>query len=101
MKKKLKILATFALCFSIMANCLPAQAAVSTCHHDVRRIVERRLVYGRKVGEHEVVIKSNQMKAICYIYQYSYDEKWCCQVCGEIFYETNTYDPEHSLAGLY
>lgn len=100
MKKRLKIIATFILCFSIMANCLPAQASTLTCYHNVKCIVERRLVYGREAGNHIVTLLSNNMKAACYDYEYSYEEKWCCQDCGAYLYETRTYT-EHSLAGLY
>ena len=100
MKKSLKILTTFALCFSIMANCFPVQAAVSQCKHPVRYLMESKQVYGRIDDWHDVTLISNNMKATCYIYLNSYNEKWCCHTCGEIYYETNTY-AEHSLEGLY
>lgn len=101
MKKKSKILTTFVLCISIMANCLPVQAAVTKCDHWAARRMERNLVYGRIVNEHEVVLKSNNMIAKCYDYEYSYVDKWCCQDCGEYFYVTVTDDPVCSLEGLY
>lgn len=100
MKKRLRIFATLALCFSIMANCLPAKAAVSACIHPDRFLVERILKTGREIDKHDVILISNGLSATCHIYQYGYDEKWHCRICGNDIYKSDT-SIEHSLEGLY
>lgn len=99
LKKKIKFLVAFTLCFSILSNCLMVKAdnlRCSNCGGSKWTLYNRESVYQTPIKEHEVFVKPTGLKAICFVYDIYYSETYRCDKCGLYRRETVT-EEKHSV----
>lgn len=99
LKKKIKFLAAFTLCFSILSNCLMVNAdslSCNNCGSSNLTLCDRQSVYQIQTQEHEVIVKSTGLKAICFVYDIYYSETYRCNKCG-IYQRETVKEEKHSV----
>ena len=99
MKKTVKFLAVFALCFSVLANCLPTYAAApatitcGTCGKTANwRNSEEKA--GWNITSHIVEATGKT----CYVGTRAYEDTYVCGGCGRLIRTTHTENNVHSIS---
>ena len=101
MKKTMKFLAVFALCVSVMANCLPIYAAASAtipCPNCGKTAFYSgsEVKGGKNIDKHKVKINGTDWD--CYISDVDYEDTYRCGWCEISTRRSHTEKNVHSIA---
>lgn len=86
MKKSVKFLTVFALCFSILANCLPVHANELECYYcgsTSWNLKDKEVVSGGEAEPHVVINLATGLPATCHVFNVGYRYTYVCKTCGK------------------